>query len=341
MPTSTSTSTSTSVSGSDKVIDKKSPFLLIDLGYAMFYRYSATQVWYKHSHPEEKDKLTKDYKWYQNEEFIEKMKKMFVSDILTLAKKYKISKSNIIIAEDCRLKDNWRVPFFSEYKSQRSEEREKNGWQGGPAFEIIVNEVIPEMIKTNGIHHLKHPKIEADDIISQIILKDNKETKKDEKEKDKEKKMKFIIVASDNDYFQILEDNVDLINMKGVSQKEKMKYSPKGHLIEKILKGDVSDNIKACNFSKKWGQDLVPGMPKKASVDSGLYLKATKKFIDYYLENPDKLEVDVQNVSCQGDEYIKGYKENKKIIDFTELPDEYVEDVDKMYNKLFGIASSK
>jgi hypothetical protein len=42
--------------------------------------------------------------------------------------------------------------------------------------------------------------------------------------------------------------------MKGVSQKEKMKYSPKGHLIEKILKGDVSDNIKACLFNKKWSQ---------------------------------------------------------------------------------------
>ncbi len=315
-------------------IDKKSSVLLIDLGYAMFYRYSATQVWYKHSHPEEKDKLTKDYKWYQNEEFIEKMKKMFVSDILTLAKKNKIPKSNIIIAEDCRLKDNWRVPLFSDYKSQRSEERDKNGWQGGPAFEIITNEVLPEMIKTHGVHHLKHSKIEADDIISQIILKENNT---DKKEKEKEKKTKFIIVASDNDYFQILEDNVDLINMKGTSQKEKMKYSPKGHLIEKILKGDVSDNIKACTFNKKWGQDLVPGTPKKATVEGSVYIKVNKKFIDYYLENPEKLESDVNNVSCQGEEYIKGYKENKKIIDFTELPKEYVEDVHKMYTKLFGV----
>ncbi len=36
------------------LIDTDKPILLIDLGYAMFYRYSATQVWYKHSHPEEK-----------------------------------------------------------------------------------------------------------------------------------------------------------------------------------------------------------------------------------------------------------------------------------------------
>ena len=45
------------------LIDTDKPILLIDLGYAMFYRYSATQVWYKHSHPEEKGDLVKDYKF--------------------------------------------------------------------------------------------------------------------------------------------------------------------------------------------------------------------------------------------------------------------------------------
>ena len=39
------------------MVEKKSSILLIDLGYALFYRYSATQLWYKHSHPEEKDIL--------------------------------------------------------------------------------------------------------------------------------------------------------------------------------------------------------------------------------------------------------------------------------------------
>ena len=58
------------------LIDTDKPILLIDLGYAMFYRYSATQVWYKHSHPEEKGDLVKDYKWHENKEFVEKMKKM-------------------------------------------------------------------------------------------------------------------------------------------------------------------------------------------------------------------------------------------------------------------------
>jgi 5'-3' exonuclease len=261
---------------------------------------------------------------------------MFVTDILTLAKKNKIPKHNIIIAEDCRLKDNWRSSLFSDYKSQRAEERDKNGWQGGPAFEVIVKEVIPSMIKNEGVHHLKHNKIEADDIISQIVIKSLNLNLNLTQSENKSQAMpsKFIIVASDNDYFQILYDNVDLVNMKGVSQKEKMKYSPKGHLIEKILKGDVSDNIKPCMFNKKWNQDLVPSTTKKASVENGLYIKTNKKTIEYYLSKPEQLDADIRNVSCQGEEYVRGYKENKKLIDFNELPQEYVKDVHEMYSKI-------
>jgi hypothetical protein len=303
------------------MIDINSPLLLIDLGYALFYRYSATQLWYKHSHPEEKDLLTKDYKWCDNTEFMEKMKKMFVIDIFGLAKKNKIPKHNIIIAEDCRLKDNWRVSHFSAYKAQRAEERDKNGWQGGPAFEIIIKEVIPEMVKVHDVKLLKHSKIEADDIISQIVIKGGGPPK-------------FIIVASDNDYFQILNNNVELVNMKGVDQKEKMKYSPKGHLIEKILKGDVSDNIKACLFNKKWVYELVPNMGKKSSAE---FIKSNKKIIDYYVENPDQLVKDFNHVSSNGEEYIQGYLENKKIISFDELPKEYVLDVHKMYSNLLNL----
>ena len=105
-------------------------------------------------------------------------------------------------------------------------------------------------------------------------------------------------------------------------------------LIEKILKGDVSDNIKPCMFNKKWNQDLVPSTTKKASVENGLYIKTNKKTIEYYLSKPEQLDADIRNVSCQGEEYVRGYKENKKLIDFNELPQEYVKDVHEMYSKI-------
>ena len=311
------------------MVDLKHPLLFIDLGYAMFYRYSATQTWYKHSHPEEKEQIAKDYKWHQNKEFVEKMKKMFVEDIMNLAKKHKIPNTNIIIAEDCRLKDNWRSQLFSGYKAQRSEERDKNGWQGANAFEILYNEVLPEMIKTHKIIHLKNPKVEADDIISQIIISYQNKPKE-------QSPPKFIIIASDNDYFQILDNNVDLLNMKGGSIKEKMKYSPEGHLMEKILKGDVSDNIEACLFNKKLIYKFIPVFANSDkdsdNINPDLYIKANKKIIDYYIEKPEQLEKDI-SISGGDIEYIKGYNENKKLIKFTELPTEYVKDILELYSK--------
>jgi 5'-3' exonuclease len=308
------------------MIDLTSPLLLIDLGYALFYRYSATQVWYKHSHPEEKAGLTKDYKWHENEEFITKMKKMFMVDILELAKKHKIPKTNIIIAEDCRLKDNWRTKLFNDYKGQRAEERERNDWQGAQAFEIIYKDVIPDMINIHGVHLIKSPSVEADDIISQIVITNNTNTTTNTATK---AKTKMIIVASDNDYFQILDDNVDLINMKGVSQKEKMKYSPFAHLVEKIIKGDVSDNIPPCLFNKKW----LPTELKTRSKDD--FVKPNKAILEYYLKNPEKLEEDIKNVSDKSkEEYIKGYTENKRLIAFSELPKEYVTEIIKAFNAL-------
>ena len=103
-------------------------------------------------------------------------------------------------------------------------------------------------------------------------------------------------------------------------------------------------------------QQLIPSMiPKKVvkkvkktdkktdkkpneedDVDPILYIKANKKIIEYYLENPDKLEEDIENtMKTEGIEYIQGYKENKKLIKMSELPDEYKEDVTVMIKKWF------
>jgi 5'-3' exonuclease len=315
------------------MVDKSYPLLLVDLGYALFYRYSASQLWYKHSHPEEKADLSKDYKWHQNVEFVEKMKKMFMVDIFTLAKDYKVPKSNIIIAEDCRLKDNWRSKEFDDYKAQRNEEREKTGWQGAGSFEIIYNEVLPEMVNTHGVIHLKSPNVEADDIISQLVIKY------------KSQFPSFVIVASDNDYFQILNDGVDLITMKGVSVKDKMKYSPEFHLLEKILKGDVSDNIQACEFNKELIMEVIPEMKPKTKTKPKTKLtseteteivkvKANKKILDYYMSQSDPKQIE-NDIARMGNNFVFGYKENKKLIDFNELPEEYVKNIHTLVDTLF------
>jgi len=306
------------------MIDSSKPLLLVDLGFALFYRYSATQTWYRHAHPEEKDSLTKDYKWPSNKVFMEKMKEMFSKDILALAKKLKIPHTNIVIAEDCRLKNNWRTKIYALYKAHRAESRERTGWCGGPAFNCILSITLPKMIKDTGVHILSHYRAEADDVISQIIIGCRK---------DPTCPKQFYIIASDMDYFQLLNGDTQLINMKGHSQSTKMKYKPEEHLMEKILSGDKSDNIPACRFNKVWVQRLVPPKPKTSPGKKG-FINCNKKILDYYRSNPSQLQLDIAQVKQNGDEYVQDCQKNRTLIDFNSLPDDITKEIWAGYKKL-------
>lgn len=308
------------------MIDTSKPLLLVDLGFALFYRYSATQTWYKHAHPEEKEKLTKDYKWPDNQIFMNKMSELFSKDIIELAKKLKIPLSNVIIAEDCRLANNWRIKIYPEYKAQRAQSREKTGWCGGPAFCHILGKILPELIKTTDIKLLSHQNAESDDIISQIVIKNRK---------DPSGIKKFYIVASDMDYFQLLNGDTELINMKGVSQSTKMIYKPEEHLLEKILNGDKSDNIPACRFNSHWVNILVPQKAKtKSTSNTSKYVKCDSKILSYYRSNPKQLELDINHVKQNGCEYILDCLQNRTLIDFRYIPDNISNEIWKLYKAL-------
>lgn len=306
------------------MIDVSKPLLLVDLGFALFYRYSATQTWYKHAHPDEKEKLTKDYNWPSNKVFMDKMSELFPKNILDLAKKLKIPEGNIIIAEDCRLVNNWRVKIFPQYKEHRTKTREKTGWCGGPAFSHILSEVLPKMLKETDAKLLSHPKAEADDIISQIIIQSRKHAKE---------ASKFYIVASDMDYFQLLNGDTQLIDMKGNSKSTKMKYKPEEHLMEKILSGDKSDNIPACRFNKVWVSHLVPPKPKTNVTKQG-FISCNKKILNYYRSNPKQLELDIAHVEQNRDQYIKDCQQNRTLIDFNYIPTDICKAIWTSYQKI-------
>jgi hypothetical protein len=312
------------------MINTSKPLLLIDLGFALFYRYSATQTWYKHSHPDEKDKLTKAYKWPENKEFMDKMSELFPKEIKELARKLKIPLCNVIIAEDCRLMNNWRIKVYPSYKSQRAESREKTGWCGAPAFCHLLSVVLPALIESTDIKLLSHQNSESDDIISQIIIKNRK---------DPNGIKKFYIVASDMDYFQLLNGDTELINMKGASQSEKMKYKPEEHLLEKILNGDKSDNIPACSFNANWVHILVPLKSKvKQNQNDGepKYIKCDSKILNYYRSNPNQLLLDINHVKQNGHEYILNFERNKTLIDFREIPNNISNEIWKLYKDILN-----
>ena len=74
-------------------------YILIDGSYYCFYRYYAIKSWFRNAHKDvELDNPI------ENEIFVEKYKKTFVSKIKELSKKLKIKDPKIIVGKDCKRK---------------------------------------------------------------------------------------------------------------------------------------------------------------------------------------------------------------------------------------------
>ena len=144
-----------------------------------------------------------------------------------------------------------------------------------------------ELLEQMNVLTITHPKLEADDcnaILSKYILAKNNNCK-------------VYIIANDMDYLQLASENLKIINLKYKDLTESKKWSgdAKKDLFCKIVIGDKSDDIPP--IFKKCG-------PKTA--------------IKYY-ENPDLFEQQLKKEDAY-EKYIK----NKRLIDFNEIPKEFV-----------------
>lgn len=201
-----------------------SEFLLIDGSYYIFYRYHALIQWWKHANS---DNPLPDNPC-DNEEFIEKFKKIFISKITEIKKKLKLKNPMIMVAQDCPRENIWRNKIFPDYKKQRV-----NNTDVGQAFKCVYTE---DLFKKAGAHLLiKHPELEADDCIALTVknLRKLSPTKT------------IYIITSDMDYLQIADDITIPTNLKYSplqDSKQSFKNSKKD-LFCKIVMGDKSDCI--------------------------------------------------------------------------------------------------
>ena len=97
-------------------------YILIDGSYYCFYRYFALNNWWKNAKAD--TELGDDP--YENTEFRDKYKKVFVDKIQEMATKLKIKKTYgkkvepiIIVGKDCPRKDIWRMELDNRYKINR------------------------------------------------------------------------------------------------------------------------------------------------------------------------------------------------------------------------------
>lgn len=259
-------------------------YLLVDLGYFKFFRHFATKSWYQKA-----QEYTNDEDMQNDTIFKMTLKKRCIESIANIIKKEGISWDKVIFCDDCRKEDIWRNSLMKDYKGTRQQENNvKTGFS-------IVKETIQELVKEKECYYYKHPCLEADDIVSiyrNYILD----------ELDPE--AKFIILASDIDYYQLLEENTKLMRLDKKDPMKSFSGDPEKEREIKIIMGDKSDNI------------------------SSIHPKCGYKTAEKYLKDPKKLD----SLLEKNPEYRQIYERNRKLVDFRFIPKKYIEEVWEMFS---------
>lgn len=249
-------------------------YTLIDLGYFSFYRYHALKRWWSF----QKEKNQND-PWINEPEFRNKLIQKYEEYLNKLTKK-----KNAFLAMDAMDGLNWRKEVYPSYKAQRPKNTDIFMY-----LQYMFDTFIPNYSKNHpNIVVSKRKGTEADDLIAEKVF----ELKHNEPLAD------ICIVANDMDYLQLVErdGNVSICDMNGkiLSNKEVV---GRDYLIQKIINGDSSDNIKAVYTGRK------SGVRKK-----DLY-EICKK-----IDNLNNISLDLFETS----EAFDTFKMNRKLIEFTD-----------------------
>ena len=223
---------------------------------------------------------------YQNAIFVEKFKKTFVENLQQLPKKLKLHKTikPILIVG----KDCKRENIWRNklFPQYKATRTQEVGFMGGPFFKMVYEE---ELFAKGGAKAiLKHPHLEADDCIA-ISVKHLINKYPD---------CTIYIITSDRDYLQLNAHNVHLYNLafKNIAENKSSTGNAKNDLEIKIIMGDNSDNIPSV-FPK-----CGPKTAQKCIEDPEFFKKKMADNPAYYAQ----------------------YELNKKLVDFTCIPDQLV-----------------
>lgn len=194
------------------------------------------------------------------------------------------------------------------YSREKSEAKEKEEESFARQKEII-QEILDELC----IRQYEFENVEGDDIISYYI-------------KSKKENEKVVIVSSDKDLTQLISDTVIVFNprLKEFITKdnavEKLDIIPENIVLEKVICGDVSDNIKGV---KGVGNDtLIKLFPqiKTEKIDLDFILRRSEELLEERKQAKKKPLKSLENIlngvtdGCQGDRL---YEINQKIIDLS------------------------
>lgn len=262
-------------------------YILIDGSYYIFYRLFALVNWWKLSHKDEP--ITNLDK---NDEFVNKFKSLIQEKLKEIPKKLGIPKNtNItyIIGQDCKRENIWRNNLYPQYKGTRGDYSDAKV-QPGPFFKIVYQEKLFQNTNIDNLHIIHNSTLEADDCLA-ITCKYLSQ---------KNITIPIYIITSDTDYLQLIKPNISLYNLKykPVNTEKNSLGCPKNDLLYKIIIGDKSDNIPA----------VIPKCGPKKTLG--------------YINDINKFEEDLQKYNAY-----EQYKLNRRLIDFTQIPQLLQEDI--------------
>lgn len=232
---------------------------------------------------------------FENSEFVEKFTKLFMEQITNIKKKLKIHK------QECKViaaRDCPRKEIWrNEIFPQYKESRYKDdALMVGEFFKLVYTN---DFLKKAGVEYIfKYNKLEADDIVA--ITKNYIRKKYPESS--------IYIITNDQDYLQLSDENTKLFNLKfkNLLDNKKVFREADKNLFYKIVLGDKSDCI--------------------PPILTGCGPKTTEK---YYL-NKDLFEITLKKQNAY-DKYIL----NKKLVSFSEIPDELVNGFLNTFKEIF------
>ncbi len=231
------------------------------------------------------------------------LRHMFLNSLRANRKKFHEEYGEIVLCVDN--KDVWRRDYFPYYKANRKKSRDESDMDWNKLFESIhrirseIQEFFPYKV-------ISVDRCEADDVIATIIHEYGTELNIGSD--------KFLILSGDKDFIQLhVYANVDQYNP--VQKKWIRNDNPDKYLKEQVLRGDTGD-----------------GVPNILSPDNCLAIgdrqkPMTAKRIKTFLTEPETMDEETR----------LRFNRNKKMIDLSEIPQEYRDKILEEYNKDKGV----
>lgn len=288
------------------------PTLLVDCSYVTYHSMFSTIKTFTEQFSDlcpkemlEKGGKAPDFDPADHPEYLAILKERFDRAVMTSPLKVYpfIEPKNIVFARDCPKKDIWRIEHYPEYKQERRDAKaDDKPFSFKGTFRYIYDTLIPGY-QAEGSIIVGAPCSEGDDVIATLIknkVSDN-----------------FIILASDRDLLQLVNDNVVMINVAGeditfareleLPQEtlDQVDFDGKKYILIKAMMGDRSDGI--AQIHTRCG--------KKTAIKYFFDKELLREKMHVYPEIPEII------------------KTNLKIMDFDYIPQEVNDAIMKAYNE--------